>query len=262
MGIRFNSSVLTGLGTAGTVGTLLAFGLGATPAGAATGTYGYHHLLGDPWHITPGNSTHFTGTNLNSAQLVANGIPFTCAPAAASVTGHVSGDGKPYTPGTDTSLGTISDANFGLNGGCSLLGAGISAKITPGAPPFVFNGSRYISSGGVQKVVGNITGISESINTVPGAPFRCHVIVGNTSSGSPLPVSFYDTPYTSPNGTNYGPHVFVVDPNQVAALHVKFVSGDPTCTTNIHVSDRAFFTGIFSAASSMGSPLKVSATSS
>lgn len=244
MGKRIVSTAFT----AG-VGVVAAFGMTAVPADAAAKAP--QGPATDPtWHIIPGNSTIFTGHNLDSAILSANKIPFTCSPGAASVTGHVSGDGKSYSPPTPVQLGTISAANFGQNGGCTLLGEPISAKITPGASPFHFNGRSYISNSMSRKAVGSITNISESINTLAG--FTCHVIVSNTNAGSPLPGSFYDTSYVSPNGTNYGPHVFVVDPQDVAALHIKAVSGASACTMNIHVSDFAFFAGVFSARSVPG----------
>lgn len=243
---------------------IAAVGMALGPAGPAQAAHtpADHVLLqgGDPWHITPGNGTMFSGTNLNSAQLSANSIPFTCSPGAASVKGRVSGNGAPYSPPNAVPLGSISDANFGLNGGCQLLGASISAMRTPGAAPFQFNGRSYVSNATSRKAVGSITNISASINTRPGAPLSCHLRVSNINGGSPLPGSFYDTPYISPNGVSYGPNVFVVNPGHAQALRVKSVHGDATCMAVLQSGDPAFFSGVFDAHSPNGAALSVSAS--
>jgi hypothetical protein len=232
---RIASIAFTGAAAAAAVG------MNMGPAAAAAGT----------WTTSPATGG-FTGQNINTATLSANGIAFTCAPGAASTAGQVSGNGKAYSPPAPTQLGTISQANFGVtNSNCKLLGQAISAQFTTGAPPYDVNGKTYHASTGVTS--GSLTNISARINTKSTDSINCHLTV----TGS-LPGSIHNGPY-SRSGTNYGSHVFAINPGNTAkTLKIKSVSGSTTfCTSLFHPGDAAAFSAIYST----NPPLTVTATS-
>lgn len=198
------------------------------------------------WHVTPGNGTAFTAASRSPVTLVVGAIPFTCAAGTVTVTGKVTGDGAPETPGTPAAVASITAVSLGQGGGCDLMGEPVTARITPGSAPFTISADSYSASKGARQATGTITGVSESVDTAPGAPVDCHAVVTNTAAGSaPLPVAFYDTPYTGADGKNYGPGVFVVNPGSQPVLRVAAVHGDATCTASIRAGAPVVLSGVF-----------------
>lgn len=225
---RIASIAFTGAATAAAVG------MNINPAAAAAGT----------WHLSPANGTTFTGHNVASATLSADGVAFKCAPGAASTSGQVSGTGKPYSPPTATQLGTITKANFGVgNNSCRLFGSPLSAFMT-GVSSYHVNGKTFNSATGVTS--GSLTNISAHINTKSTDAISCHITVTNIGTGSPLPGSLHNAS-----------HQFLINPGNTAkALRIKSVTGSTTfCTSIFHPGDAA----AFSAAYSTNPPLTVTA---
>jgi hypothetical protein len=219
---RIASIAFTGVAAA-------AAGMNAAPAAAATGS----------WHVSPPNSTHFSGTNLNTAtfqfyQSDELAVPFKCKARDASVSGQVSVNGN--------QLFTISEADFGRGAtalSCSIDELGFTVGITRGAAPWVVKGSSYNAATDVAKLA--IANVSLSINNKASAGWPasegCHVVVTNIGTGSALPGSFKNAS-----------HRFAIDTSHRSALRVTSVGTTKatSCLGILKTGDKAWFSASYS----------------
>lgn len=199
----------------------VAFTGAAAVATVGFGTQAANAAPASAWHVTPGNSTNFTGTNKNNPVLVDNvtGATLTCTKATAK--GHVIGDGK---SAQSASLATISSATFGSTGApCSLAGIPFTAKLKKATTLW---GAQY-AAGVTTGHIGNgaTSDISASINGI--GSVSCHAEI----RGATLPGKFVN----ANDSLN-------INSGHAATLHVKSVQG---CLGLINASDSAYFSAIY-----------------